>query len=59
MTDVNGETEATDDDGRLGAAGSPVEGARDDQSSDAGEAAGGPGPGDHLTGGGDPVEGKR
>lgn len=59
MTDVNGENEAVDDEGRLGAGGSPAEGARDGQSSDAGEGAGGPGPMDHLTGGGDPAEGKR
>ena len=59
MTDVNGENQAADDDGRLGAGGSPVEGARDEQSADKGEGVGGPGPMDHLTGGGDPVEGKR
>ena len=58
MTDVNGENEAADD-GRLGPAGSPSEGARDEQSSDKAVGAGGPGPQDHLTGHGDPVEGKR
>jgi hypothetical protein len=59
MTDVNGENEAVEDEGFLGPAGSAVEGDPKAQSSDEGVGAGGPGSRDHLTGHGDPVEGKR
>ena len=59
MIDVNGENETVEDDGFLGPAGSAVEGDPEAQSSDKSVGAGGPGPQDHLTGHGDPVEGKR